>query len=243
MIRFLYTLAAVLLIFTAAYAQEDLFNRAQAAYDDGRYGEAAMLYEKMIADGFDNPEIHYNLGNACFKNSELPNAVLHYRKASYDLPRDPDIQANLHFALNAAGAAETIPSFIDRFFSSLSMQEWIITGTGGYLLLCAGLLVLLFVRKGRRQTLKFLFLPLFILAASFMGWRHWNDLRLHPEWVVTNKEATALFSPVEGSTAHFKLPMAALVKQRSSHGPGWIEVEYDGKRGWLKQDYIDMVSP
>ncbi|MDZ8119243.1 tetratricopeptide repeat protein [Pontiella agarivorans] len=241
--RFLNTLVAVLLISTAASAQDELFNRAQAAYDDGRYGEAAMLYEKMIADGISNPEVHYNLGNACFKNSELPAAVRHYRKAYYDLPRDPDIQANLRFALNAAGAAETVPSFIERLFASLSLQEWIMTGTGGYLLLCAGLLTILFIKRSRRQTLKFLLLPLFVLALSFLGWRYWKNIQKNPEWVVTDKEATALFSPVEGSTAHFKLPMAALVKQRNTHGKGWIEVEYDGKRGWLKQDYIQMVSP
>ena len=80
------------------------FLEAQAAYDDGRYAEAVMLYSKLLDRGVSNHEVHYNLANAYFKDSDLSHAVWHYRKAWHDAPRDPDIRANLHFALNAAGA-------------------------------------------------------------------------------------------------------------------------------------------
>lgn len=226
-----------------ASSTEDLFGRAQAAYDDGRYGEAAMLYEKIIESGINNPEVHYNLGNACFKNNELPNAAIHYRKASYDLPRDPDIKANLGFALNAAGAIAPQPTFIQRFLGALTSSEWVLIATAGYLLSCTILLVMLFVRASRRLLVKVLLFPAAMILLAFFGWRNWKQLELYPEWVVTKTEATALFGPVEGSTAHFKLPLAALVKQKASDNKGWVEIEYDGKQGWLKQDYISRVSP
>lgn len=228
---------------TAVPAQDILFERAQLAYDDGRYGEAASLYEQMISNGVDNAEVHYNLGNACFKNSELPAAILHYRKAAYDLPRDPDIAANLHFALNAAGAVEPAPSFAERFLSSLSKSEWMMLGSGGYLVFCILILLLLFTKNSRRSLLRLLALPLAMLLFSWLGWRHWHGLGRNPEWVVVKTEATALFGPVEGSTAHFKLPIGALVRQRGVDKKGWIEVEYDDKQGWLRQDYIRRVSP
>lgn len=241
--KMLYTLLTACCLSLPSYAQNDLFERAQSAYDGGRYGEAASLYERMLSNGVANAEVHYNLANACFKNHELPNAVLHYRRAAYDLPRDPDIAANLHFAMNAAGAIEPTPSFIERSLSTFSKNEWLMIGTGGYLLLSLLLLLLLFMKPQRRLLFRLLALPIAVLALSYFGWRYWFLLNKNPEWVVTRTEATTLFSPIEGSTAHFKLPLGALVRQTSTDSKGWIEVEYDRKQGWIKQEYIRRVSP
>ncbi len=246
MMKTVYTLAAALLIGTAAFGQQQngaVFERAQAAYDDGRYGEAAALYEELLERGIDNAEVHYNLANACFKNSELPNAVLHYRKAAYELPRDPDIAANLHFALNAAGAADTPAPAVERLLGSLSQAEWVLLGTAGYLLLSSLLLLLLCLKNHRRGVLRLMAVPLVLTALAYFGWRYWQGFEQNPEWVVSKTEATALFGPVEGSTAHFKLPLGALVRQKSANSKGWIEIEYDGKEGWLKEAYIRPVSP
>jgi len=241
--KMLYTLLTACFLTLPSFAQNDLFDRAQSAYDDGRYGEAASLYERMLSNGVDNAEVHYNLANACFKNHELPNAVLHYRRAAYDLPRDPDIAANLHFALNAAGAIEPTPSFIERSLSTLSKNEWIVLGTGSYALLTLLLLLLLFMKRQRRMLFRLIALPTLLLALAYFGWRHWHLLTIYPEWVVTQTEATTRFSPIEGSTAHFKLPHGALVRQSSMDSKGWVEVEYDGKQGWIKQEFIRRVSP
>lgn len=234
--------AACALTLLSARAQEEQFLSAQSAFDDGRYAEAALLYEQLINEGISNPELHYNLGNACFKDSDLPKAVWHYRKAWYEMPRDPDIKANLHFALNAAGAIEPSPGAAERMLSSLSQSEWIIAAVAGYLVLVF-LLLLLLIKISRRLLLKLCLIPLGLLALAALGWMQWNRLKINPEWVVVKTEATALFGPVEGSTAHFKLPIGALVGQRNVDSKGWIEVEYDGKQGWLKSEYISPVSP
>ena len=239
---FLSMFAGLALSILSAHAQHEPFLKAQTAYDGGRYAEAVLLYEKMIDQGTVNPEVHYNLANACFKDSDLPKAVWHYRKAWYEMPRDPDTKANLHFALNAAGAIESTPGFAERMLSTLSQGEWIIAATAGYLLLAVFLLLLL-VKISRRLVLKICLVPLGIVLLSSLGWLQWNRLQTHPEWVVVKTEATALFGPVEGSTAHFKMPIGALVRQRSIDPKGWIEVEYDNKQGWLKSEYISRVSP
>lgn len=227
----------------AIQAQDETFTKAQAAYDNGRYAEAALLYEQLISNGISNPEVHYNLANACFKDHDLSKAIWHYRKAWYENPRDPDINANLHFALNAAGAIEPAPSMAERFFSILTYSEWILVATAGYLLLMLLLLLLLFVRHSRRPLLKLCLLPTAMILCSILGGLHWKRLQANPEWVVVKMEATALFGPIEGSTAHFKLPVGALVQQHALDSKGWVEVEYDGKQGWLKDTYITRISP
>lgn len=238
-------LAVFLLVSISAFGSEsdETFFQAQAAYDDGRYAEAVILYSKLIDSGIGNTELHYNLANAYFRDNALSDAVWHYRKAWYTNPRDPDIQANLHFALNAAGAIEPAPSFVERFLSAGSLGEWILIALGGYVLLSLLLLMALLLKPARRNLLKLCLLPLTLLLLSAAGWRHWHQLQSNPEWVVVKTEATALFGPVDGSMAHYKIPLAALVRQHNADPKGWIEVEYDGKRGWVKIGYISPLSP
>ncbi|MDF7826106.1 tetratricopeptide repeat protein [Pontiellaceae bacterium B12227] len=239
---FLSMCTALALSSLTAFAQQEQFSSAQIAYDAGRYAEAVLLYEKILDQGIANPEVHYNIANAYFKDSDLPKAVWHYQKAWYEMPRDPDVKANLHFALNAAGAIEAKPAFTERLLCSLSKSEWIIAATAGYLLLIL-LLLLLQVKTSRRLVVKLCLVPLGIILLSTFGWLRWNQLQTHPDWVVVKTEATALFGPVKGSTAHFKIPIGALVRQRSIDPKGWVEVEYDGKQGWLETEYISRISP
>lgn len=236
-------IVVLLLCSFTARAQDESFRKAQTAYDNGRYAEAALLYDGLLNEGVDNPEVHYNLANAYFKDSDLPKAILHYRRAWYELPRDPDIKANLHFALNATGAIEREPAFIEHVFSTLSYQEWILVATAGYLLLSLLLLLILLSKSSRRLLFKLCLIPGALIVLSSFGWLQWSQLRGNPEWVVTKTEATTLFGPVDGSTAHFKLPIGALVRQSNIDPKGWVEVEYDGKQGWLKTEYITPVSP
>ena len=223
--------------------KSELFLSAQAAYDDGRYAEAASLYGQIIDSGINNVELHYNLANAHFKNSDLPEAVLHYRKAWYKAPRDPDIRANLHFALNAAGAVESAPSFVERLFNVLSLSGWILAAAGGYIALILLLILGLLVRAAKRTLARLSLLPVALILLSAGGWWHWQQLDVNAEWVVVKSGATALFGPIEGATAHYKVPLAALVRQQGTDSKGWIEIEYDGKKGWLKEAYIKRVSP
>ncbi len=58
-----------------------------------------------------------------------------------------------------------------------------------------------------------------------------------------DSNATALFGPIDGTTAHYKVPLGALVKQLGTDTKGWVEIEYDGKNGWLKETHIRRVSP
>lgn len=236
-------LAMVLGVAFNATAFDDLFEKAQTAYDDGRYAEAVMLYDNMVSNGVENTEVIYNLANAYFKDGDLPKAVWHYRKAWYSAPRDPDIRANLHFALNAAGAIEPAAGLPGRIFYTLSANEWIVAIIGAYLPLTLLLAMSLLMRSMRSSLLKASLVPAALLLFAVAGWRYWTLLEKTPEAVIVKSVTTALYGPVEGSTAHFDIPLAALVRQRGSDPKGWIEIEYDGKTGWVKKGNILLLSP
>ena len=147
-------LIAVLTAGSVTFAFDTRFNEGQAAYDEGRYEEAIRCYGSMLSNGVVNVEVHYNLANAFFKSGDLPRAVWHYRTAWYSAPRDPDINANLHFALNAAGAIEPAPSVFTRALTTLSAREWTFAAISGYLILSAMLTLSLLMEQGQIITMK-----------------------------------------------------------------------------------------
>lgn len=77
----------------------ELFDAAQSPED---YRAAARELETILADGFENGAIYYNLGNAYYRAGDYGRAILSYRKAKPYRPRDTYLEANLQQALAAA---------------------------------------------------------------------------------------------------------------------------------------------
>lgn len=70
------------------------------------FGEAAGLYEKLLQQGAQNPQLYRNLGNAHFlaadpddaQGDHLARAILAYRRGLELDPSDPHLQENLEHA-------------------------------------------------------------------------------------------------------------------------------------------------
>ena len=77
----------------------ELFDIAKSPED---FRESAKLLESIVADGFCNGVVYYNLGNAYYRAGDFGRAILNYRKAKPYRPRDPLLEANLQQALASA---------------------------------------------------------------------------------------------------------------------------------------------
>ena len=106
-----FLIAPTLLLPGATFAaepgsRERTFLRALEVFDAARtpqdYGESAAVLESLLADGFRNGAVYYNLGNAWFRAGEYGRAIAAYRKAKAYRPRDPYLEANLRQALSVA---------------------------------------------------------------------------------------------------------------------------------------------
>ncbi|NND71844.1 MAG: tetratricopeptide repeat protein [Rhodothermales bacterium] len=69
------------------------FDEANALYREGRYRDAADVYQLTIDEGFESAALHYNLGNSFYRLDELGYAILHYERA---LEIEPDNAAVQH---------------------------------------------------------------------------------------------------------------------------------------------------
>ncbi len=77
----------------------DLFDRAKSPSE---FRESAAVLESIVADGFCNGAVYYNLGNAYYRAGDFGRAILNYRKAKPYRPTDPLLEANLQQALLSA---------------------------------------------------------------------------------------------------------------------------------------------
>jgi tetratricopeptide (TPR) repeat protein len=114
------------------------FEQANRLYEQGKFSEAASLYESMIKAGRRSPEILFNLGNAYFRQGQLGRALFNYRQAERVRPRDPDVQANLRFTRERVPGAlsTTDPAWLrlvryftlDELTTACTLLFWIWAG-------------------------------------------------------------------------------------------------------------------
>jgi tetratricopeptide (TPR) repeat protein len=99
-------LPPVVSVASESATRERTFLRALEVFDAAKtpqeYGESAALFESLLAAGFRNGAVYYNLGNAYFRAGEYGRAIGAYRKAKAYRPRDPYLDANLRQALSIA---------------------------------------------------------------------------------------------------------------------------------------------
>ncbi len=109
-----------------------LAQRAAAAYEQGRYDEAAQLYVRLAASGGDGAETRYDLGNCYLKGGDLGRAILEYRRALKLSPRFVAAEKNLAVArkLLPARVAPWQPSPWEAFIAGVPQRvfQWLMLG-------------------------------------------------------------------------------------------------------------------
>lgn len=90
-------------------------------YDQGRYAEAATLYDSLIRLQPHNAFLLYNRGNCAFKSGQLGQAICYYLMAARLKPFNPDIRHNLRYALSLAKDEIPLPEpfFLIRWLGDL----------------------------------------------------------------------------------------------------------------------------
>ncbi len=75
-----------------------VFQEGNAHYQNGNYAAAERCYRQILELGMDSSTIYYNLGNVCFKQKRLGEAIYYWEKARRIFPGDPEVRQNLKMA-------------------------------------------------------------------------------------------------------------------------------------------------
>lgn len=215
------------------------FDSANRLYEKGEYTAAAAAYEKLAASQRASPALYFNLGNACFKNGQIGRAVAAYRRAQALAPRDPDIRANLRFALGAVPGNNTRVAPLDRALKLLTLNErGFLTALS--LWMCFGALALAQLKPSWKNSVSSYVTAGLIFSIFFGAWfiqgliEHATNRKV----VVTAPTAAVRFGPLEESQVSFNVRDGNELRVLGKKDR-WLQVsDASNRTGWIPEGEV-----
>lgn len=244
--RFITFLTIVLCPLSFVLAQS-AFDEANAAYADGRYEEAAALYQGLI-DEQPNATLYYNLGNVRYKQGELAQAILNYERALRLEPNNKDAQYNLAFAQSKITDNITEQDFflsvwVRAIRNRLSEPTWFVLSICLFILGLIGILLFLLGREPWLRKTAFHMAWIAILFSLIAGL---NAVSLHKrdtlrnEAIITQGVVNAKSSPDRSGTDLFTLHEGTKVTIRETIGE-WSNVSVGQNVGWIRSSCLERI--
>ena len=235
---------------SASLSAEELWNSANAAYNEGNFEKAATEYEQILLQSLHSAALYYNLANAYFKQGELGKALLNYNRASRIAPSDEDIRHNQEYAEKMTkDSIEKLPEFflstwLRQVRGAMSCTAWTILSLVMLVVaLTMGLVYLLSQRMSLRKvgfyTMAIAAL-LFVVSSAFALSQR-NMLINRTEAIVMSSAASVKSSPDRSATELFVLHEGTKVSIGETID-GWAEVRIaDGRKGWIEDKRIERI--
>jgi len=226
-----------------------LGDEAAKAYKAKHYKEAISKYEELLKQGFVSPALHYNLGNAYYRNNQLGLAIYHYELALKLNPSDEDARTNLDIAnsktidkidVHTNYFAQVLKT---RLVHSFTTTQWawlsivsLLVGLG---------LVFGFISSARPGIRKLCFFTGALLfglfaAAMVLGYVGLKDKQQIQFAIITARESKIYNEPQEGEKMKYNLHEGTRVKVLETT-PEWTSIKLEnGNEGWVKTEELGL---
>jgi tetratricopeptide (TPR) repeat protein len=225
--------------------QEKLLEEAHQSYSAAEYDKAISLYESVLKSGYESSGLYFNLGNAYFKISNIPAAILYFEKAKKLDPTDESIQFNLSLANSRIiDKMEPLPQFfLKTWWASardlFTSDQWAKAGIICFLLILSSGAVFImsqsvFSRKFSFWAgIIFLFFAAVSITFSISSYREYSR---QSSAVIFTPTITVKSSPNENSVDLFVIHEGTKVFI-TDRVEGWSEVRLaNGNMGWVKTE-------
>ena len=223
-----------LLFPSRAMANAAVFDRANKLYEQGKFPEAVAAFESFLASNAPTANVWFNLGNAAYKAGQPGRAIAAYRMAERLTPRDPALRANLQFLRSKIYNDErTRVPWWQAAARLGTINEWTILTAACFWILFFALACGEWTKRRYHKTIFVLLTATALSGAGLSAALH--DQKYSSEAIVSAREVTVRFGPLDESQSAFQLRDGAEVKVLDSKGD-WIQVrDAENRIGWMRR--------
>lgn len=227
------------------------FEQGVKSYTNGEYQEAASQWMEIYQTfKLSSPELFFNLGNAYFKLTDYPSAILFYERALKLEPSYEDAIYNLNVAnMRITDKIEPLPElFYQTWFKTIvnlfNANQWSILFL--LTLLIATAMFALYVFSNTMRLRKNGFyggVILFLLATLFFyfGSVKHRKSEVEKNAIVFIARSPVKSSPSEMGTDLFFIHAGTKVLIVDQIG-NWVKIKIlDGNQGWIESEHLEVI--
>lgn len=222
---------------------------AAEAYADSDFDRAARLYQEARDLGLDTAVVHYNLGNARFKQGQLGEAIASYLRAGRIDPRNPAIRTNLERARaqikDVDLSGHNLPPVLRPFqwgYAHFSANEWLVFALGLLTALAALRITAQWrtLPADRLRTATGVLLVTGLIAFAVGGMRYRQDFVVDRA-VVVSEEVEVRSGPGTGYNLAFRVHEGLPVRVAEDRGD-WLRIDLGGELvGWVPAASLESI--
>jgi len=242
--RICLSIAAIVFVFAGAVsaADQSAFAKANQAYNEGRFEEAADGYEGLVRSGNWNANLFYDLGNARFRLGDFGKAILNYERALALDPHHPEADANLRLARDEARALELRKDWVERYANMATVKQYSIAAAAGFWFALFMIAHLLLSRRRSAGRIALIALSVAVSGVSiFAIYTLENGTRGNALAVVTGKEIEARLATADDAKSVLLLPAGSEIKILSERGDWIYGALPNDQRGWIPAASAERV--
>jgi tetratricopeptide (TPR) repeat protein len=219
-------------------------------YNEGLYDSALVFYQQIADNGLESAALYYNMGNAYFKNNNLPSAILYFEKARKLAPNDDDILYNLGIANTMiVDKIEKVPELFYKqwwnyFYNMFDANIWAVISIICWiaLLLFVGTFVLA-QSRGLKKTSFYsglLFLSLTVATFGLASQKYYYT-KEQKEAIIFTPTITAKSSPTQNAVDLFVVHEGTKISVLDEV-QDWVKIKIpDGSIGWLPANSVEEI--
>ena len=245
-----YILITMIISYGISDVPNDIFMQGNQSMLEEKYVDAVQSYESILALGYENADIYYNLGNAYYRLHYIGQAIWSYSKALDFAPRDRDIQHNL--AVSKARRIDRInmpePFFVLHTYrnikSNFTLAEWVLIGSLVLLIQAMWVFCLQFgwIRGMISQSMLNVILVLTLGVHGIALDKYFQEKRTNTAVVIANG-VDAYSGPFYGeNTVLFRINEGSIADIHQIQ-EDWVEIILmDGKKGWIRSESMRSIK-
>lgn len=241
-----FTTAAILtacllpLLTRPALAEDDSFSAANHAYEQGKFSEAKIGYEKLVEAGEWSANLFYNLGNADHRLGAPGRAILGYERALALDPAHPEARANLEVLRQLTGAKRRATGWQDKLLGWPAGDAWVAGAAAAGWIAIFGI-ALLFTAKRGEKTALWMVTTAGLLTCAYLVAAWWWQQQERATAIVVVRSTEARLQPADSAGLAETLPAGSRVQILRERGD-WLYCMLPGQKpGWIARPALERV--